>query len=183
MNETKPNKTNKNNKTKTTMNETIQTQPPPELLDLDMGSFDTSFAVIKPGLYELVVKEVTVDRTADDTGDMLVAKLATTRDATDVKGVTVKQGHTIFHRVGLRPTDKYDHMAIAKNVARFTQALKPSVSFKAAELFNGGLKTLCKTFEGCMIQAKVEALPEGVDKKSGRSLPPRNEISQLVKSS
>src|SRR2546421_10633646 len=162
------------------MNETIQTSPPPELLDLDLASVDTSFPVLRPGLYELVVKEASVEKTAAGDGEMLVLQLATTQPAKDVKGNTLNPGTILFHRVGLKLTDKYDHMAIVKNVARFTQALKPQVSMKADVIFNG-FSSACKAFVGRLLTAKIEALPEGVDKKNGRSLPPRNEISQLEK--
>lgn len=158
---------------------------PPALLDLDLGTIDTSFPVIRGGMYELVITDATVERTAAGTGDMLTVKFATTIDVKGVKGEDYKAGKTtLFHRVGLTPTDKYDHEAIAKNVARLIQAVKPPVSgIKVVDIFNGGLATACKVLQGRMVQAKVEALPEGLDKKSGKTLPPRNEITQLVKAS
>ena len=162
------------------MNEQIQTSPPPELLDLDLANVDTSFPVLRHGLYELVVKEASVEKTAAGDGEMLVLQLATTQPAKDVKGNTLNPGTILFHRVGLKPTDKYDYLAIVKNVARVTQAMKPQVSMKADSIFNG-FSSACKAFAGRLLTAKIEALPEGVDKKSGRSLPPRNEISQFEK--
>src|SRR6266487_1989904 len=163
------------------MNETVHTSVPRELLDLDLSQVDTSFTVLSGGLYELVVKEASVEKTKDGQGDMLVLKLATLRPAKDIKGQDVKEGQMVFHRVGLQPTDKYDYVAIAKNVARVTQALRPSVSMKGEQVFNGAFASACKAFEGRTLTAKLEALPEGVDKKSGRQLPPRNEVSQLEK--
>src|SRR2546421_9854692 len=162
------------------MNETIQTSPPPELLDLVLASVDTSFPVLQPGLYELVVKEASVEKTAAGDGEMLVVQLATTQPSRDVKGNTLNPGTVLFHRVGLKPTDKYDHLAIVKNVARVTQAMKPQVSMKADSIFNG-FNSACKAFVGRLLTAKIETMPAGVDKKSGRSLPPTNAISQFEK--
>lgn len=155
---------------------------PPELLDLDLSSIDTSFTVIKAGFYDLVVKESDVAENKDKTGNLWTLKLATTRATTDIKGNEVKEGHVLYHRVSLAPTDNYNHEAVAKNAARFIQACKPQVTgITAKDLFNGDFNTKCKVFAGRMLQAKVEALPEGVDKKTSKMLPPRNEISQLVK--
>ncbi len=157
---------------------------PQEILDLDLSTIDTSFTVIRAGLYDCVVRESSIERTSNDDGDMWVLKLSTLKPTVDVKNAPVKEGQILFHRIGLRPTDKYSHEAIAKNTARFVQAVKPSITgIKAADLFNGEIKTKCKLFEGRMLQVKVEALPEGIDKKSGRSLPARNEVVQLVPAS
>jgi hypothetical protein len=163
------------------MNESI----PPELLDLDLTSVDTSFPVIRSGLYELIVKDSDVVRNNADNGDLWVLKLSPTTDCQDTKGAPMKAaGVTIFHRVGLSTTEKYPPEAVAKNVARVIQSIKPVVTgITTRDLFDGSFKTKCKALQGRMLQAKVEALPEGKDKSSGKSLPPRNEISQLVKAS
>lgn len=156
---------------------------PPALLDLDLNSIDTSFTVVKSGMYDLIVKESSVEKTSSGEGDMWVVKLATIKEAmTQKDGSVVAPGHTLFHRVGLTQTDKYTLEGVAKNVARVVQAIKPAVlGISVRDLSDGSFATKCKLFEGRMLQAKVEALPEGRDKKTNKSLPPRNELSQFVK--
>ena len=160
-------------------------QVPPHLLDLDLGSIDTSFPVLKGGMYDLVIKKSEVGRNKNNDGDLWTVQLSTVKDSKGVKGDDIKAGATVFHRVGLTPTEKYDIEGILKNVARFTQAVKPAVAIKVSSfvqaLQDGGIQTMVKLFEGRMVTAKLEALPEGVDKSSGRTLPPRNEISQFEK--
>jgi hypothetical protein len=155
------------------------------LLDLDLGSIDTSFPVIKTGMADLVVKECKIERNSANDGDLWTIKSATTKVMKGIKGEDIKEGAIIFHRISLTPTDKYDVEAILKNVARFTQAIKPQVAIKVPAFINaiqdGSIATMVKLFEGRQFTVKLEALPEGVDKKSGRSLPPRNEISQFDK--
>ena len=158
---------------------------PQHLLDLDLGGIDTSFPVLKGGMYDLVIKECKVAKNKAGDGDLWTIKMATVKDAKSVKNDPINAGAVVFHRVGLTATEKYDVEGILKNVARFTQAVKPAVAIKVAAfvdaLQNGGIETMVKLFEGRMVTAKLEALPEGVDKSSGRTLPPRNEISQFEK--
>ncbi len=158
---------------------------PPHLLDLDLGSIDTSFPVIKSGMVDLVIKECTIVRNSNNDGDLWTIKMATTRVQKGVKGEDIKDGAVVFHRISLTPTDKYDVEGILKNTARFTQAVKPQVAIKVPAFIqaiqDGSIAQIVKLFEGRQITCKLEALPEGVDKKSGRTLPPRNEISQFEK--
>lgn len=160
-------------------------QVPPELLDLDLSGIDTSFPVVKAGLYELIVKESDVVRNNADNGDLWVLKLSPVNDVQDVKGQPLKASSvTIFHRVGLTTTEKYTPEGVAKNVARVIQAVKPLVTgITTRDIFDGSFKVKCKSLQGRMLQAKVDALPERRDKATGKNLPPGNEISQLVKAS
>ena len=47
-----------------------------EILDLDLTSIDTSFPVVRGGMYDLVVKESDVIRNKADNGDLWVLKLS-----------------------------------------------------------------------------------------------------------
>lgn len=158
---------------------------PPELLDLDLSSIDTSFPVVAGGLYDLVVKESDVIRNKNDNGWLWVVKLNPVNDVKDIRGQPLKAASaTLFHRVSLTPTDNYDAASVAKNTARFIQAMKPTVTgITSRDLFPDaeGFKVKCKAFVGRMLQAKVDALPDRKDKNTGRTLPPGNEISQFVK--
>lgn len=156
---------------------------PQHLLDLDTGSIDTSFPVLRGAMYDLVVASSEIGK-SNDGGPLWVIKLNTIREAKGVKGEDIPKA-TLFHRVSLNPTDKYDGEAIVKNACRFMQACKPPVSLKVADFVNavnkGEAGPMVKLFEGRQVTAKVEALPEGFDKKSNRNLPARNEISQFEK--
>jgi len=152
-----------------------------ELLDTDLSSIDTSFPVIASGIYDLVIKDSKVEPNKAGDGDLWTVQLATTTPVQTIKGETLAPGQVVFNRMSLKPTDKYTKDAIAKNVARFLQAVKPTVAgIKASDLFDGGIKTKCKVLAGRMVRAKVDALPEGrTDKKTGKTLDASNEISKF----
>lgn len=157
---------------------------PQHLLDLDTGSIDTSFPVLRGGMYDLVVKSSEVGK-SNDGGPLWIIKLATIREEKGVKGDVIKAGSVVFHRISLTQTDKYDGEAIIKNACRFMQACKPAVSLKVGDFVSainaGEAGSLVKLFEGRQVTVKIEALPEGFDKKANRQLPARNEISQFEK--
>lgn len=152
-----------------------------ELLDTDLGKLDTSFTVIQGGIFDLVIKENTVAPNSANDGDLWTVQLSTTTPTISIKGEQVAPGHTLFHRISLKVTEKRTKEMIGKSAARFLQAVKPAVSgIKVADLFNGEIKTKCKILNGHMVRAKVDAMPEGrTDKKTGKSLDASNEISKF----
>jgi len=163
------------------------TETPKSLLDLDLNSVDTSFPIIKAGIYDMVIKESSVaDNKASD-GKNWVFKLATTIPTDGVKGEKFDIGHIVTSQLSLKTksekkTEDQMKEIIVKNAARILQAIRPPVTgITGKDLFDGSFEVKCKALQGRMIRVKLDALPERKDKESGKTLSPTNDIAQFIK--
>jgi len=163
------------------------TEQASNLLDLDLNSVDTSFPIIKAGIYDMTIKESTVSDNKAQDGKNWVIKLATTIPTTGIKGESFDIGQVVTTQLSLKTkSDKKteDQMKeiIVKNAARILQAIKPPVSgITGKDLFNGDFEVKCKALQGRNVRVKLDALPERRDKDSGKTLSPSNDVAQYIK--
>ena len=161
--------------------------PTTNLLDLDLGQVDTSYPVIKGGIYDMVVKNIEVVDNKSQDGKNLKIVLATTAPTTSVNNEKFEPGQLVTTQLSLKTkSEKRDEAGmkeiIVKRVATFLQATRPPViGIKGSDLFDGSIATKCNVFVGRSVRIKLDALPEGRDMASGKTLPPRNEVTQFIK--
>jgi hypothetical protein len=160
---------------------------PAHLLDLDLNKVDTSFPVVKAGIYDVIIKEIAVvDNKAADAKN-LELKLSTTTQVQGVKGESFDVGHVINYRLSLKTkTDKLseDKMVeiVYKGVAKLLQAVRPPVDgLKVRDIFDGSLEVKCKALAGRQLRIKLDALPERRDKDTQKTLAPSNDVAQFIK--
>lgn len=160
---------------------------PAALLDLDLNQVDTSFPVVKGGIYDMVIKDCGVADTKAGDAKNFVFKLATTIQTEGVKGEKFEPGHIITSQISLKTvSDKKTPVQMAeivfKNVSRFVQAIRPTVSgITVRDIFDGSFEVKCKGYQGRQVRVKLDALPERRDQQTQKTLPPSNDIAQFIK--
>jgi hypothetical protein len=135
-----------------------------DILTEDLSGIDTNIPVLREGLYDLAIVKVTRDPSKDGTKENLNIQLKTTETASSTAGQIVQAGWSIFDCISISPTERYTIDQIKRNVAAFVQA--------------SGCRTVepVDQFTGKIVRAKVAAVPERKDPKTGQVYPPRNEV-------
>jgi hypothetical protein len=95
-----------------------------DLLSTDLGSVDTSFPLLKEGLYDMAIESCDIVDNKEKTGKNIKIVLRTTADAQSVKGEPLNAGMKLTTYIGLTETEKYGKEAIARNAAGFVQATR-----------------------------------------------------------
>lgn len=139
------------------------------ILNDDLSNVSTSMPLLTEGLYDLTIKDVKIEKTKDQTGEMLAISLATTAPATaQGTGEPLAPGFPIFDRIMITPTEKLSVESIKRRVAAFTQAV--------------GVRSVMplEQFAGKVVRAKIVVDPERTDKTTGRTYEARNAVKTYV---
>jgi hypothetical protein len=120
-----------------------------ELLSTDMSKVDTSFPLIKEGLYDVVVDDISLVDNKAKTGKNIMIKLKTTAQTQDVKGNVMNPGMVLTTYIALAESEKYDKEAIKRNVATFVQSVGQGITQLAP----------LDQFKGKIVRVKVKVRP------------------------
>lgn len=93
------------------------------VLDEDLTNQDTSFPLLKEGLYDLGIDKLTIEDNKERTGQNVVIKVKTTADSVDVKDKRLNKGFPMTTYISLTETKDYDKEAIKRNLAVFMKAV------------------------------------------------------------
>jgi len=91
-------------------------------LDTNINDVNTDYPLLPATYYMLKIKDASVVRNKNNSGDVLVCPMATTEKVQDIKGEDVLPGHVLTYRAGLEVTEKYSIDMIKKAVARVAKA-------------------------------------------------------------
>ena len=154
------------------------------MLDLDLNTLETSLPVIKPGIYELVIKnaEIIQPTVAGKAPALKLTMESTTplESVPDAEGkvTQVEVGHPFFAQTQLAPTGKASWKMVAQNIAQVTQALRPRIEGKLSLPVDPWFKQL----EGRTVRVKVAALPSRENpKQPGSMLRATNQVDEWYK--
>src|ERR1700679_4010636 len=131
--------------------------PNEELLDADLATVDTSFPVIKKGLYDLKIVETEVKENESKTLMLTYEPLEPT---VSDKGENLEAGTRVFDNINLAVTGKAKVSFIKQNVAAFVQALEAPAGWTIRRLMTSNPE-----LKGCIIKARVNIQPAGPDSK------------------
>lgn len=92
------------------------------VLDQDLTNVDTTFPLLKEGIYNLEVVSLAAVDNKDKTAKNIEIKLKTTAPCNDTKGNEIQPGFGIFYRIPLGQTEKYSIDDIKKKLAIFRLA-------------------------------------------------------------
>lgn len=120
-----------------------------DVLDTDLGGVDTSFPLLKDGLYDMIVDSVVKERNKADDGDRLTIKVKTQQPAESQKGEALHPGFTLTAYIGITETEKYDKGAIKRSLATFRQAMG---------LKEGAFNPI-EQYQGKVIRVKISTRP------------------------
>jgi hypothetical protein len=138
------------------------------LLNENLSDTDTSMPLLAAGNYELEIASCKEELSSNQK-PLLSIQLKTMGDnpAADGKG-TLHKGYSIFHRVSLTPTDKYNPKKSLKLI-RLSAGLDGNSAF--------GNPT---DYVGKVVKAKVKINPGGQNEQTGQTYEPRNEIASFL---
>lgn len=145
--------------------------PSTSLLDEDLSSIDTSFPIVKEGIYDLELMTVEEVSTKDQQGSMVKIKFALTEDAQGVSGDVVNKGYPIFHQIVVTPKGGLTMEMVKKSLA---SVLQPMGMKSLRDLLTAGK-------QGKIVRVKLVVQPERKDKETGKTYPARNEIKTFLK--
>lgn len=150
-----------------------QTGPP---LDdsADLMSYDTSFPLVDPGVYEMKITKAEVLDNAAKTVKLTLSNIETVRST---KGETMEPGRaTVFDQVNTIVTGKSTPALINRGCAFIIQAV-------AVDGVNsvGALREYHKRLEGSTVLVKLETIPAGQNKSNGKSYDARTGVAKWFK--
>ena len=136
-----------------------------DLANTDMNAVETSRPLLAPGTHEFLIKDVKKDESKKGT-PCLSIQLQLQGEGQSVDGKTMT-GATIFHRIWLVTTEKYDYK---QDLARFMDAAL-------------GSRTWDPTLEAYKNQTCVcvTGIENSTDPTTGESYPPREQVKRFMK--
>lgn len=138
------------------------------LLNENLSDTDASMPLLKAGTYELEIADCK-EETSSNGKPLLSMRLKTLGDnpAADDKS-TIHKGYTVFHRVSLTPTDKY-------NPKKSLKLIRLSAGLDGNSAFGNPAD-----YVGKVVKAKVKINPGGTNEATGQTYEPRNEIAAFL---
>lgn len=99
-------------------------EPVNDPLAMPASEVDTRFPRLQPDrVYRMSIASATLDKSEKTGGEMVTLKLATTKDEMDTDGKVLHAGFSLFHRIGVTPTEKRDGKSIARDLALVLKAV------------------------------------------------------------
>ena len=143
------------------------------LLDVDLGSVDTSMPLLAPGIYELKVEKAELANTKDGQGRMLNLELSTTAPAQSNTGDDIGAGVRVFHGVLFTPKGKMTADMVKRSMGEVVQSAAMSVKL-------GEIDQWHKQLEGKVLKTRVVVEPERSG-PNGETYRARNSVKAFLK--
>jgi hypothetical protein len=89
-----------------------------DLLNADLTTVDTSRSLMKKGPMTFTISEVKMEKSKDNSKDMVVFTFKSKFDTEDTKGGKLNAGYTLIDRIVITPTEKKTEDSILKDLAR-----------------------------------------------------------------